>query len=142
MKTSITGKVSVEINAPASRVWEALTNPEQIKKYLFGTAVKSSWKVGSSITFSGEWEGKPYEDKGTIMKLEREKTLQYSYWSSMSSLADTPENYQIITYGLTEKNGQTTVTVIQENCQSEASRDHSEQNWSMVLNTLKGLLEK
>lgn len=142
MKTSITGKVSVEINAPASRVWEALTNPEQIKKYLFGTAVKSSWKVGGSITFSGEWEGKPYEDKGTIVKLEKEKVLQYSYWSSMSSLIDAPENYQIITYGLTEKNGQTTVMIIQENCQSEASRDHSEKNWSMVLATLKGLLEK
>ena len=46
------------INAPASKVWDALTKPEQIKQYMFGTEVTTDWKVGSPITYKGEWKGK------------------------------------------------------------------------------------
>ena len=55
---------SIDVNAPAAKVWEALTNPEIVKKYFFGTNVKTDWKVGSPIIWEGEWEGKSYRDKG------------------------------------------------------------------------------
>jgi len=42
------------------------------QKYLFGTETKSDWRVGSSITLPGV-EGKPYEDKGTILEIIKEK---------------------------------------------------------------------
>ena len=66
MKNDITGKVSIHINATTDKVWEALTTPEIIKKYFFGTDAVSDWKVGSSLIFKGEWEGKKYEDKKKI----------------------------------------------------------------------------
>ena len=35
--TGISLEISVFINAPVEKVWDALVNPELIKKYLFGT---------------------------------------------------------------------------------------------------------
>lgn len=139
--TDITCTVSVEINAPISKVWKALVEPEQIKKYLFGTDTKSDWKVGSPITFSGVWEGKAYEDKGTILAIEPEKLLKYNYWSSWQG-EDSLEKRQIISYKLKAENGKTVFTLIQENCATEEAKDHSASNWNSVLNSMKGMLEE
>lgn len=135
-------KTSVTINAPVSKVWDALTNPEQIKKYLFGTETKSDWKVGSPITFTGEWEGKAYVDKGTILELVKEKTLKYNYWSNFTGEKDEPANYSNITYSLSEQNGKTVFTVTQDNFKTTELVEHSEKNWGIVFNTIKEMLEK
>jgi uncharacterized protein YndB with AHSA1/START domain len=134
--------VSVSINASKSKVWSALTDPEQIKKYLFGTETTSDWKAGSPITFSGVWEGKAYVDKGTILQIEKEKLLKYNYWSSFSGTEDKPENYANITYSLEEQRGQTIFNITQDGIKTSEAREHSEQNWRMVMNSLKELLEK
>jgi uncharacterized protein YndB with AHSA1/START domain len=77
MKTNqkIIAKESTTINASISKVWDALVNPEEIKKYMFGTNAISNWKEGSSIFWEGEWQGKRYRDKGKILKIEEEKIL-------------------------------------------------------------------
>lgn len=142
MKSDISVKVSTVINRPISNVWEALTNPEIIKQYFFGTNTITDWKVGSPIIFRGEWQGKSYEDKGTILRFEQNKILQYKYWSSMSGIDDKPENYVTITYFLSSENGKTTFTISQENIPDEKMKEHSEQNWKKVLNSLKNLLEQ
>ncbi|MDB5210872.1 MAG: hypothetical protein JWQ30_1699 [Sediminibacterium sp.] len=142
MKSNITGRVSIPINVPASRVWEALTTPELIKQYFFGTNAVSEWTVGSPIIFRGEWQGKKYEDKGTILEVIPQKLFKYNYWGSMSGIEDKPENYADITYALSEENNITTLTIIQENIPDEKMKEHSEQNWNKVLTGLKNLLEK
>jgi uncharacterized protein YndB with AHSA1/START domain len=142
MATDLILNTSVIIHASKSKVWNALIDPEQIKKYLFGTKTVSDWKVGSPITFSGEWEGKAYVDKGTILQIEKEKLLKYSYWSSFAGTEDKPENYFNITYLLEEQNGSTVFRITQDGMKSKEAHDHSEQNWKMVMNTLKDLLEK
>ena len=53
---------TITINASTSKVWDALTKPELIKQYLFGTEVATDWQVGSPIRYRGVWEGKTYED--------------------------------------------------------------------------------
>ena len=141
MKNLLEAKISETIHAPASRVWEALTNPELIKKYFFGTNTRTDWKEGSPIRFSGEYQGKSYEDKGTILKMKPGKMISYSYWSSMSAMEDKPENYYQITYELSEQNGQTILTVTQDNIPDEKTRAHSAENWKMVLGNLKNLVE-
>src|SRR5258708_7550018 len=115
MQNTFTTEASIVINAPASKVWEALTNPDMVKQYLFGTNVKSDWKKGSTITYSGEWEGKAYEDKGIILEIEPEKYLLSTYWSSMSGTTDSPENYQKVGYRLTPEGEGTKLTITQEN---------------------------
>ncbi len=142
MKSDITGKVSNIIDAPASKVWKALTDPALIKEYFFGTDAKSDWRPGSPVTFSGEWQGKKYQDKGTILRSEPYSVLSYSYWSSMSGIEDKPENYVIVTFRLEEENDTTNLTVTQENIPDEKMKAHSEENWKKVLEGLKRVVEK
>ncbi len=76
MKNKFIAKVEIKFNVPASKVWDALTNPVMIKQYLFGTEAISDWKVGSTLEFKGVWEGKEYLDKGIILKSKNEKLFQ------------------------------------------------------------------
>jgi len=140
--TNIVCTVSVEIKALITKVWKALIEPEQIKKYLFGTNTVCDWKVGSPIKFSGVWDGKPYEDKGTILAIEPEKLLTYTYWSNFSGKPDLPENYQVVTYKVRSEKDKTIFDLIQENCPSEEAKEHSAGNWNMVLSSLKEMLEE
>lgn len=130
------------IDAPAPKVWEALTNPDQIKQYLFGTNVETDWKEGSPITYKGEWQGKQYEDKGKIVKVVPNQHLHTTYWSGLSGQEDLPENYKNVIYELKEMDGQTTLTLTQDNEANEESAKHSEENWQSVLNGLKKIVEK
>lgn len=130
------------INAPVSKVWDALTNPTLIKEYLFGTNVTTDWKVGSPITYQGEWQGKAYEDKGRIVQVEPEKLLVSTFWSALSGLPDVPENYQTVRYELFPNGNQTKLTLTQDNNATQEAADHSSENWRMVLDGLKNLLEK
>ena len=132
---------SIEINAPISKVWDALINPAIIKQYLFGTEAVSDWKEGSSLEFKGVWEGKEYLDKGIILKLEPNKNFRYSYLSSFSGLEDIDENYAVVDFQLSPVDGKTRLTLTQDNIETEEARKHSDENWGYVLNTMKNILE-
>jgi uncharacterized protein YndB with AHSA1/START domain len=134
-------KASINIQAPASKVWEALTQPELIKQYLFGTQVVTDWQVGSPIIYKGVWQGKPYEDKGKVLQAEPGKLLVSTFWSSLSGKPDLPENYKTVRYELSPAGDGTMLTIIQDNNASQEEASHSEQNWKMVLEGIKKLLE-
>jgi uncharacterized protein YndB with AHSA1/START domain len=141
MNQTFVARVTVTIHASAPKVWAALTRPELIQQYLFGTEVSTDWKVGSPITYRGIWEGKAYEDKGKVHQMEPEKLLVSTFWSSLSGLADIPENYRTVTYELSPDGGGTRLTLTQDNNPTQDDANHSEQNWKMVLDGLKKLLE-
>lgn len=135
---------SATIVARASRdaVWEAITRPDLVKTYFFGTLLTTDWNVGSPITFRGEWDGKPYEDRGTVLSFERPLELSFNYWSSFSGIEDKPELRQIIRYELVEADGGVRVTIHQSNTDTEERADHSAKNWQVVLEGLKALVER
>jgi len=141
MNNSLVLNKPILINASVSKVWEALVNPEHIKKYLFGTETISDWKAGSPIAFVGSWEGKEYRDGGTILRIEKEKLLEYTYWSSMSGTADVPENYSTLTFELFPEGNSTRIEFSQRGFESQESLEHSEGNWAMVMGGLKTLAE-
>ena len=141
MNRKFTATATTTIDAPVSKVWHALVTPEIIKQYLFDTDVISDWNVGSPIIYRGEWEGKPFEDKGKILEIEPEKTLKSTHWSPLSGVPDTPENYHTVTYTLTGQAESTEVTITQDNNASEEEKAHSEKNWQTVLEGMKKLLE-
>lgn len=142
MSKKLVATKSISIKAPIEKVWQALVDPDLIKKYFYGTETTTSWEVGSPIRFHGVWEGKPYEDKGTILAFEKHKLIKYNYWSSFSGIADIPENYNDITYLLTEQSGEVVYTVLQEGVRDEQTREHSEANWGVVMDAMKKLLEQ
>lgn len=141
MNKTFISQSTIAINAPASKVWDALIKPELIKQYLFGTEVTTDWQVGSPITYKGEWEGKTYEDKGKVLQVEKEKLLVSTFWSSLSALADIPENYKTVRYELSVDDKGTRLTITQDHNISQEEADHSGQNWKMVLEGIKKLVE-
>jgi len=142
MNKRLIAKASISINAPADKVWDTLTNPEVIRQYMFGTNLISDWKEGSPIIWKGEWQEKKYEYKGVILKLRPERLIQYSHFSPLSGKPDLPENYHTVTIELVSHGVETTVSLSQDNNETEQTREHSEKNWKMMLASLKKLLEK
>jgi hypothetical protein len=76
------------------------------------------------------------------MQSQPEKLFQYTYYSSLSNLPDSPENYSNISYEISEGDGDTMLTVKQENMANEEARKHSEEGWASILQNLKDLLER
>jgi uncharacterized protein YndB with AHSA1/START domain len=141
MTTAIKTQASIKIKASPEKVWEALTTPEIIKRWFFGVDTEAEWRVGGPIVHRGEWKGKPYEDKGRILKLEPGQVLEHNHWSSMSGLPDTPDNYQDVTWTLSSKGSTTELTVSEDNLPSEEAKSQSDKGWEMTLGNLKRLLE-
>jgi uncharacterized protein YndB with AHSA1/START domain len=142
MTNELKVQTSTIIYAPVNRVWKALTDPELIKEYLFGTNTTTDWKKGSPITYSGVYQGKTYKDTGTIIDIIPEKLLHTTHYSSLSGKEDKPENYHHVIYELIEDNGRTRVNLTQDNISNEEELRHLQKNWYMVLDGMKKLLEK
>jgi uncharacterized protein YndB with AHSA1/START domain len=142
MDQDLIARALVTLDAPAAKVWDALVNPDAIKQYMFGTNVTTDWKEGSPITWKGDWQGKSYEDKGVLLKVKPEHTLQYTHFSPLAGLPDKPENYHTVTIELSENGEQTEVSLSQDNNPTEEAREHSEKNWQMMLAGLKKFLEQ
>ena len=134
---------TVTIHATRAEVWSALTNPEKVKQYMHGTEMSTDWKEGSPISWKGEWKGRSYEDKGTVLAVEPQKLLKYTHWSPMGGSEDKPENYHTVTYELAGEDGKTTLTLIQDNNASQEEADKmASDNWGPVLIGLKETVEK
>ena len=128
------------INAPVTKVWEALTVPKIVKQYFFGSDMVTDWKVGHPIIFQGEYEGKPYKDRGVVLEYIPNKSLSYSYLSNWSGMEDKPENYLIVSYQVQETPDGTELTITQTNYDEQRAK-HSEGNWKGVIDDLKKIVE-
>ena len=160
MKGSFVAEKRITINAPADAVWEALTDPEKVKVYMHGTNMKTDWEVGSPITWTGEWKGEAYEDKGEVLAVEPGKLLSNTHWSPMGGTEDKPENYHTVTYELDQRADKTILTLKQDNNASQEAADArtyekgrniasqeeadgmAENNWGPVLEGLKKVAEQ
>ncbi len=107
-------KKTITLDAQYNKVWEALTKPEIIKKYMFGTEVVSEWKVGSPILWIGNSDGvDKIRMKGAIEKIEVGRLIQFSTLNMDASYTDVPSNYVKATYELIPKLGKTQLSVTQ-----------------------------
>lgn len=140
MQTNFKTNYQTTIKAPVAKVWDALTNAAIVKQYFFGSDQVTDWKVGSPIYFRGEYEGKRYEDKGIVKEYVPNKKLSYSYLSSWNALEDKPENYLLVQYEVKEVPEGTALTITQSNYDEEKAK-HSAENWKLVIDGLKKIVE-
>lgn len=130
-----------QIKADPKTVWTVLTNPAEIKQWL-GVDTKSDWEPQSDITFTFTWEGKKYEDKGKIIRFDKERSFTYSYWSGFSGLPDKPENYSKVEFLLEPTEGKTLLKLSHTEFPTETMYKHSDKNWEETLDMIRKLSEK
>jgi uncharacterized protein YndB with AHSA1/START domain len=138
---TLTAKAATVIEAPVAEVWRALVTPETIKRYMFGATVVADWRVGGAIVWKGEWKGKPYEDKGEIVRFDPGRQLCYTHWSPLSGTPDTPENRHTVTVDLEGEGARTRLSLSQDGNRSAEERGHSETSWKKMLEDLKRIVE-
>ena len=148
MSKKIIVKNSIIVNAPASKVWDALINPAQTKKYMFGCEAVSDWNIGSPLLWKGTHEGKEMVFvKGKIVDIEPEKFLVYTTIDPNSGIADIPENYLTVTYSFSSENGQTVLTATQGDYAAvgDGEKRYDETmrggGWEPILQAIKKLTE-
>ncbi|MDT5092879.1 MAG: hypothetical protein QOH60_2242 [Mycobacterium sp.] len=141
MTQSYIAEVEIEVNATPAEVWTALTDPELIAKYFFGTQVQTDWQPGSPIVWKGEYQGNKYEDKGEILEVQQNRLLRFTHFSPMTGQPDEPQNYHTLTYELDDRDGRTHVSLSQDNNASAEEAEHSTANWETVLKGLKETVE-
>ena len=141
MERKHVSRASIEIEASSADVWAALVNPATAKEYFFGAKVHSDWMEGSAITFTGEFNGNSYHEKGTILQCQPETLLQYSHWSDLEQLPDLPENYRNWTFRIESRNPGVVLSVTEDNIPDETKRARSDEFWSGVLSIIKGIVE-
>lgn len=140
---SFTVTKDIIINATPEKVWEAITLPEMIKQYMYGAEVISNWDKGGPIVYKGVWNGQPYEDKGIILEVKPNELLAFTYLSAMSGLSDKPENYNEVSFELSQiATDQTKLTVTQTNNPTREAAKKAGETWSMMLSSIKKLLEQ
>ena len=133
---------SITIDAPIDEVWKAITTPELIKQWFFGVDTESDWSPGSPLIHRGEWQGKPYVDNGEIVRIEPPTVLVHTHWSDVSGLPDAPENYQEVTWALSERDRLIELMITERNLPSEDAKAASEDGWKVALTSLKAVLER
>jgi uncharacterized protein YndB with AHSA1/START domain len=145
MANELIVKRSLEIKAPASRVWDILTDPEHTKKYMFGCEVFSDWKPGSTLIWKGAADGIVYV-KGNLVRLEKEKLFEFTVFDPNAGIDDIPANYTTVTIELTPENSSTTLTVTQGDFAGMADGENrfmsAEAGWDMVLPRIKEMAEQ
>jgi uncharacterized protein YndB with AHSA1/START domain len=142
-------KNTITILAPASKVWDALINPEQTKKYMFGCKTVSDWNVESLLEWKAEIDGKDMVFvTGHIERIEPEKILVYTVFDPNSTMENIPENYLTVTYQLIENEGQTKLNVTQGDYGkvAEGERRYNDaynngEGWNPILVEIKKIVE-
>ena len=138
--TGLTATAQVDVAATPQRVWAALTHPEEIAAYMDGSKVTTTWTVGASITWEGEYDGRSYQDKGKVLIYDEPHVLSVTHYSPMMG-PDQPDNYHTLVYRLAGMGDSTQLELTQDGCDSTEQAAQFSANWQRVLDGLKGHVE-
>lgn len=131
---------SIAINASPAAIWEALTVPAVMQRWIIDVPIQIiiTPRSGGQLQLSGDLHGIPFDNHGEILHWKPELFLQYTYWSSLSQQADVPENYALISFRLDEP-GQLHFT--QENILTAPTYHHFNFYWNTALALIKNICE-
>lgn len=139
-----------EINAPASKVWDVLTiseyNSHWATEFSSGGPqfrLESTWELESPVLWKGQ-DGTVIVE-GNVTALQRNKLLRFTVFDVRSPERPTVTDEDGITFKLTERNGKTTLHILQGDfsvmTDGEIYRDASAEIWDKVLPKVKEMAE-
>ncbi len=139
---------NILIEAPAEKVWEALTAPEMTKKYMYGCEAISDWKIGSELVWKGVFDGtEMVAVKGNVTALEKDRLLSYTAFDPNGTIPDIPENYTTVTYRLSPQDGKTMLEVTQGDFANVADGERrykdatADGGWQPILEAIRSLAQ-
>lgn len=142
---------TIEINAPASMVWNALTKRENTDKWALQFSsggpqfyIESTWILGSPVLWKGE-DGTVIVE-GNVTALELNQLLRFTVFDVRSAERPAVTDEDGITFILSEENGKTMLHILQGDfsgmTDGEKYRDLSADIWDKVLPKVKELAEE
>jgi uncharacterized protein YndB with AHSA1/START domain len=129
---------AIYIEAPAKKVWDALTQGEHTRLY-WSRFVQSDWKVGSRVEFLRADKSKLSHD-GEVLEIDPPRRLVMTFDVTPEGMKEPPSR---VTYELEELHGATRLTVIHDGfpLDSEVLKNISK-GWPSILSSLKTYLER
>jgi uncharacterized protein YndB with AHSA1/START domain len=132
---------TIRIRAKPSDVWNALVNPASLERWMSGARVDASCEPGSPITFTGMLHGRPYHDRGTVLRCDPERLLRFNHWSVLSHLPDSEPTRTIISFTLTPEGAETDLEVKHDNLRGKAAYGHARFFWRNALPEIRSIAE-
>ena len=132
---------TIVLDAPIEKIWNALTQPDLVKQWQYGSDLITDWIVGNEIRFRNEWEGQVFEQWGTVLEVIPNQKIKYSLFFPKPELEDKPENYFIMSYILSEGNQKVKLEILQEDNRPGSIQEEPQGEENPILQGLKALIE-
>jgi hypothetical protein len=136
----------IHLNASLDAVWEALTKPELMKSWMSDSEIEiiTTWEVGSPIIINVQEISykTAFKNTGVVSQFLKDNVLEYSHLSSLSRLADQPENYTLIRFTLQQEEDHTLLELNLSNFPTESHYKHIDFYWTITLEVLKRFMEE
>jgi uncharacterized protein YndB with AHSA1/START domain len=127
------------INAPAEKIWEALTQGEFTRQYWGGKLIQSDWTVGSPVNFIAP-DG-DVDLKGKVLQAVPPRLLSYTFTARSRDGSERAEGTQV-TFEITVEFGVTKLKVTHAGLKAGSPLlIEVSQGWQAILSSLKTLLE-
>ena len=142
-RTDDTIVAEIKIKAPADRIFEALVNPEECKKWWgaegrFGwTHIESDPRPGGRRVMRGTGYGKPVSVTGVYREIRRPRLLVFTWLPDWQG----DQTESVVRWELEENAGVTTVRLTHSGLATEASRN-SHRGWPDILTWLRAHVER
>lgn len=134
---------SVVLNATPERVWEALTHPGMTKQYLYNCEVRSDWKSGGKLSWSGTYQGRPLQAEGRIMEIIPGRMIKYSGFDRLTEGDNARQGDVYITHEIIPRGNQTKLLTTLEHFEGDETRaELAAEQWDFeIMPKLRTLLE-
>ena len=145
MEGKLIFRYKISINAPQSKVWDALINPKVTQQYMFGCVPITDWKEGSPLLWRGLADGVDYVI-GEVIQYKPETLLSTTTFNPHMGHKDIPSNYLTGEYHLSHDKGLTTISIVQGDFalveDGQNRFEEAKAAWEFALLKLKEVLEK
>lgn len=144
---------SIVIEAAPALVWVALTEFGAGEKWR-NADFETDWTIGVPFKITAKMGEQTYQDAGCVLRFDPPSVLEYTHWSRITGLPDTPESRSTIKMSLDPRGRTTLLTVEQQVPPSsvthgagweigpESGWKHWEFYWRVTLPVLKAVVER